>query len=580
MADGKGEQLPDTVLAMLQARIGRLPARERAVLRAAGIFGPRFWRGGVQALLSPPFSQEEIDHGLETLEQEEFIEKQSGSQFPGETEFMFRHALMSEAAYSLIPPEDCKLSHRSAAAYLCEIREADAAVIADHLYRSDEPKRAVPHYMQAAMLCVQKLDLQGLMRLSRASESAGAEGSDLALSRAGQVMALFWRNDLEGVLELGHAPVMEQIVGKAHWYTVLGICVLASGMLGRPMVTADLLRRMMMSTPQPESSSAFVRAAGLIVVILSVAGMRDLVRLQLARIETMAQLAAELDPLARAWALQAQHMFLEHLDADPYRALMAGQDAGLLFSRYGDHRGQLTVYGMTAIAQGAMGDVGGAIKIVRECFKIAKEYEAQFVTLTARSQLCQVLVMSAEPDLVEEAQREAQKLLETGGGSRHHVGLAHSVSAEALRKLGRLDEALVQVELARQVLTALPIWRLDALRTQLLILLELERVDALRPLLAEVAQQLAMYTPSGRHEIPLRLALAEACLFCGETERARAELRTTLQQIALRASRIPDPKLRRKFIDYIPDHISARQLAQQWQVEFDMSAAIEKGLQG
>ena len=88
VADGKGEQLPDTVLAMLQARIGRLPARELAALRAAGVFGPRFWRGGVQALLSPPFSQEEIDHGLETLEQEEFIEKQSDSQFPGETEFI------------------------------------------------------------------------------------------------------------------------------------------------------------------------------------------------------------------------------------------------------------------------------------------------------------------------------------------------------------------------------------------------------------------------------------------------------------------------------------------------------------
>ena len=46
-AEGKTEQLPDTVLAMLQARIGRLSSEQRRVLRVASIFGDTFFRGGV-----------------------------------------------------------------------------------------------------------------------------------------------------------------------------------------------------------------------------------------------------------------------------------------------------------------------------------------------------------------------------------------------------------------------------------------------------------------------------------------------------------------------------------------------------
>ena len=44
--------LPPTVLAMVQARLEELDPAERAVLRAASVFGERFWLGGVEAILA------------------------------------------------------------------------------------------------------------------------------------------------------------------------------------------------------------------------------------------------------------------------------------------------------------------------------------------------------------------------------------------------------------------------------------------------------------------------------------------------------------------------------------------------
>src|SRR5207248_499097 len=46
-AEGKAEGQPRTVMAMLQARVGRFEAGPRRVLRAASVFGRTFWRGGV-----------------------------------------------------------------------------------------------------------------------------------------------------------------------------------------------------------------------------------------------------------------------------------------------------------------------------------------------------------------------------------------------------------------------------------------------------------------------------------------------------------------------------------------------------
>src|SRR5262249_20615763 len=47
VAEGKGDRLPETVLAMVEARLSRLEEQARRVLRAASVFGEVCWEGGV-----------------------------------------------------------------------------------------------------------------------------------------------------------------------------------------------------------------------------------------------------------------------------------------------------------------------------------------------------------------------------------------------------------------------------------------------------------------------------------------------------------------------------------------------------
>jgi hypothetical protein len=66
--EGTDAQLPDTVLAMVQARLERLEPEARRVLRAASVFGAVFWSGGVEALTAG-----ESRDWLDTLVERELV---------------------------------------------------------------------------------------------------------------------------------------------------------------------------------------------------------------------------------------------------------------------------------------------------------------------------------------------------------------------------------------------------------------------------------------------------------------------------------------------------------------------------
>ena len=66
-AEGGGDEASGTVLALMQARFGRLPAGARRLLRAASVFGAVAEQDGVRALLGGSMSDPEIDGWLALL---------------------------------------------------------------------------------------------------------------------------------------------------------------------------------------------------------------------------------------------------------------------------------------------------------------------------------------------------------------------------------------------------------------------------------------------------------------------------------------------------------------------------------
>jgi tetratricopeptide (TPR) repeat protein len=141
--DAAGPSL-ETVVAMLQARLSRLAPPVRRALRAASVFGQHFWIGGVQALVGVADEPDAVANACATLVDAEVIERMRTSRLPGEIEYRFRHALMREAAYTLLTEEDLATGHGVAGWYLEQAGEKNPLVLVDHYKRAHQPLRVLP----------------------------------------------------------------------------------------------------------------------------------------------------------------------------------------------------------------------------------------------------------------------------------------------------------------------------------------------------------------------------------------------------------------------------------------------------
>jgi class 3 adenylate cyclase len=119
--DEGGLAMPDTVYAVLAARIDRLPELEKAALQAGAVMGRSFTRAGVVHLLGG----DEPDFGL--LEERDLVVAVRPSA-PGEVrELAIKHALTREVAYGSIPKARRGRLHADLADWL-EDRSSDELV--------------------------------------------------------------------------------------------------------------------------------------------------------------------------------------------------------------------------------------------------------------------------------------------------------------------------------------------------------------------------------------------------------------------------------------------------------------------
>ncbi|HXG75879.1 MAG TPA: AAA family ATPase, partial [Gaiellaceae bacterium] len=94
--DGAASRIPDTLQALIAARIDHLPPSAKALLQRAAVIGRVFWRGALEHL-SPDVR--DLGRGLDDLLQREFLLREARSSISGETAYRFKHLLIREVAY-------------------------------------------------------------------------------------------------------------------------------------------------------------------------------------------------------------------------------------------------------------------------------------------------------------------------------------------------------------------------------------------------------------------------------------------------------------------------------------------------
>ena len=108
--------IPDSVQAVLAARIDLLPAVERDALLSASVVGRVFWSGSVAQLLDD--GSEVTDDALARLEDRELVLSQLGSRIDGEREFLFKHVLTRDVAYGTLARRNRARAHAKVADWI------------------------------------------------------------------------------------------------------------------------------------------------------------------------------------------------------------------------------------------------------------------------------------------------------------------------------------------------------------------------------------------------------------------------------------------------------------------------------
>jgi class 3 adenylate cyclase len=131
--------IPDSVQAVLAARIDLLGPAEKAAIQAAAVIGRVFWAGPVCELL------EGVTPDFGVLEDRDFIRRRPSSALAGEREFFFKHALTREVAYSILPKAQRGRLHAAVAGWLeglVEDRDELVPFLAHHYAESVRPEDA------------------------------------------------------------------------------------------------------------------------------------------------------------------------------------------------------------------------------------------------------------------------------------------------------------------------------------------------------------------------------------------------------------------------------------------------------
>jgi class 3 adenylate cyclase/tetratricopeptide (TPR) repeat protein len=131
------EGLPDSVHAVLAARLDALGSDERRLLQAASVVGQTFWDRVVGNLVGVA-----VEDSLDALVNKDMIVPTPASRVAGEREFAFKHALVRDVAYGTLPRAVRARRHFELAGIiegrLGENRSGVAALLAEHRLKAVE----------------------------------------------------------------------------------------------------------------------------------------------------------------------------------------------------------------------------------------------------------------------------------------------------------------------------------------------------------------------------------------------------------------------------------------------------------
>jgi class 3 adenylate cyclase/tetratricopeptide (TPR) repeat protein len=190
--------LPDSVQGAIAARLDELAPQDKALILDAAVLGKDFWSGALQALTGS--SPTDLGSLLDRLEARDFILERETSRLAGQQEFTFKHMLIRDVAYGVLPKSARAEKHAAFARWLQATLgtrvEEFAELLAHHWLQAvrladevgtapEETRRSALHYTllagrKAALVYANEQALTQFQTAQSLAETIGAERERIA----------------------------------------------------------------------------------------------------------------------------------------------------------------------------------------------------------------------------------------------------------------------------------------------------------------------------------------------------------------------------------------------------------------
>jgi predicted ATPase/class 3 adenylate cyclase len=560
-------QVPSTLMAVLQARLDRLPLAERVVVQQASVVGRTFWTAALQALQGTemPLSRE-----LKALSRREVIQRQEVSTFAGTEEYHFKHALMRETAYNTVLLRTRRAYHGLVASWLVEAEKASRrsdeypGIIAEHYERAGEVEEAAIWYLRAGEGAkAQGAPAEARTFLDQSLQLLPQEESELrwrALLARNDVLVMLGKiearvADDEALLAL--AQDLDDDSKLAEAYFRQGY---SHGLMGQYQKELEACQMALAAARRVGNRGVEAKVLGLEVTCLARLGKEDRARQVADKALARAQELDDENILVRNLT-NVSFCFLDYGDYDRAARLLEQQVT--INHRLGNQEGEAVGLLNLGYAYVRLGMHTQAIDALQRAVKLAQGIGHRLFAANGRLNLALATLRKGELDNAVEA---LQSSIPELAALRDRFGWAAGQCYLALTKeaSGDYAEALEGFTVARGAFLEIRVQGCsnDAAAGLVRCLLALDRTDEARKEAEALWTFLSENGPGGM-EFPILAYQTCADLFAAvdDVDRARVAIEKGYRELLDRAEKISDPAWRFSFLENVPEH---RTITERW----------------
>ena len=488
------------------------------------------------------------------------VQPQPGSRFPAEAEYRFRHALVRDAAYGLVPDSLAPWGTGRRATWLEAAGEPEPLVLAEHYQRGGQKQKAIHFFTRACKQISerQRMDLQGAQACLRAAMECEPTGAALTELQVLEADFAFWREDFARTIAVSQELLPKLAEGSGSWIQVVGNLIMMHAKSGRPQEAGGLGHRLVGITPEPEALGIYSEAMAFLDTIYQWTGQRGPALQVIERMAEVARGGLERERrIARGWWAASRGQFDAFFDANPWEGRNRSAEGVDAFDSVGAERSRVVAATVLGQSLAGLGEFSEAARVMQEGLVRAR-YFAQAHTWL---QLHMAMELASSPERAhQEEAREAALQARQSLSTPMHLGLATLALARVALNQGAPAEAERWAREACEFLGGLIVYGLHARTSLSAAQLAQGRAAEAR---AEAEPWVPMLDQIRGPAVGLWLVLAEACRTLGEDTSAESALRQALESLRQKVLCLPDAEARERMVHHVPEHARLLQVARQ-----------------